>query len=342
MLNLKKTAVAVLALGSSAVFAGTMGPVCSAVNVTVPCESTAWDFGARALYLKPSIGDAGIVGVDIPAAGVTDFDYRTFQPNYNWGFMIEGSYHFNTGNDVNVNWYHLNNGNNFVFDNSFFFFNDTLPITTGNGGTASVGPNWNTVNLEFGQHVDFGEFKSIRFHGGVSYVRVANDLDITQTANANTATAFAGRIDSLDRDTAYNGFGPRVGADLAYDWGNGLGVYANAAGALYVGNKSFNDTFNRTSLAGVVAATFPNTWSASYTAVVPELEGKVGAKYTYAMAQGDLTFDIGWMWVNYFSAQLNATNTPSVAFATNQPSITSNDFSLEGLYFGLKWLGNVA
>jgi len=334
MLNLKKTAVAVLALGSSAVFAGTMGPVCSAVNVTVPCESTAWDFGADALYLKPTVGNSSVVGVNVPAAGVNTYDYRSLQPNYNWGFKLEGSYHFNTGNDVNLNWYHLNNGNNFTLGD-VSLFNNAFDTATSTAATASVSPNWNAVNLEFGQHVDFGEFKSIRFHGGVSYVRVNNDIQITQTG----AISAAGRISSLERDTTYNGFGPRLGADMTYDWGNGFGIYANGAAALYAGNSSANDSYALTDLSGVTVTGFPSASNVSFTSVVPELEAKVGAKYTYAMAQGDLTLDVGWLWINYFQSNLAREAQTTL---TNKNLPDAQNFGLEGLYFGLKWLGNVA
>ena len=328
MLNLKKTAVAVLALGSSAVFAGSMGPVCSAVNVTVPCESTAWEFGAKAIYLKAQTGDnSGYNPV------FDDSRYVDHAPNYNWGFQIEGAYHFNTGNDLKLDWYHLSHSSqgSIGAQPAFTFYNPTslggTQTTTINSASKSVDPKWDAVNIEVGQHVDFGDNKAIRFHGGAQYARVTNEINTTSNTSF-TATSPAVTLNNYRQvqnyGHTYNGFGPRVGMDLSYDWGNGLGIYANGATAILAGTRSFSDSY--TDSLSPRNATVSNL---SRTAVVPVMDAKLGATYTYAMAQGDLTLDAGWMWVNYFSAQSNVAGSTS-------------DFGLQGPFVGLKWLGNIA
>ncbi|MDX2346218.1 MAG: Lpg1974 family pore-forming outer membrane protein [Legionella sp.] len=325
MLNLKKTAVAVLALSSSAVFAGTMGPVCSAVNVTVPCESTAWDVGARALYLQPSYA-----GGDYGYAAINDNGrYVEYNKTWGWGFMIEGSYHFETGSDANLNWYHFGKSNK----KSYTIADGSAGVVAPDGsftGTSKTNPKWDAVNLEFGQHVDFGEKKDIRFHGGVQYARIANNvkLGVTPSTEATTPAGVLppGATATFQRKPTYNGFGPRVGADMGYEWGNGLGVYANGAAALLAGSNKVSAVFTDTTGNRIAQ-------SASKPTVAPELEAKLGLKYDYAVAQGDLTLDVGWMWVNYWNV------TQTIAPATTP---VEGDFAVQGLYFGLKWLGNVA
>lgn len=311
MLNLKKTAVAVLAFGSSAVFAGTMGPVCTAGNVTVPCERSAWDFGVQALYLKPSYSGASYLG-STTVNGVETFHRANY--NWGWGFKLEGSYHYGTGNDVNLNWYHLNKSNS-----------QTIPATFTNPAghvidanvSATVKPRWDAVNLEFGQHVDFSPMSKIRFHGGAQYAYLQ-----TKNTIKGTGTHYL----SFSNNLRYSGFGPRAGADMAYDWGNGFGVYANTAAAVLVGTKKFTDTLSH-SVLGVTSV------NGSTTAIVPELEAKLGATYTYAMAQGDLSIDAGWMWINYFDPLQNG-----IAFGET----SETNVGYQGPFVGLKWVGNVA
>lgn len=325
MLNLKKTAVAVLALSSSAVFAGSMGPVCSAVNVTVPCESTAWDFGAKALYLQPAFsgGDYSYSAVN-NATGA----YQDFNQTWAWGFFIEGSYHFNTGNDANLNWYHIDKSTTRNLSGDFSLLR--APDSAFQSAQTRINPKWDAVNLEFGQHVDFGENKNIRFHGGFQYARIANTMRLTGT---NAADVNDGLNVVAESKPTYNGFGARVGADMGYDWGNGLGVYANGAAALLAGSSKVSNTVTNTGTGANAIQ------SASKATIVPELEAKLGLKYGYAMAQGDLTLDVGWMWVNYF----NPTQAIQSNLATpTRPQVVSGDFALQGLYFGLNWLGNVA
>jgi hypothetical protein len=302
MLNLKQTAVAVLALGSSAVFAGTMGPVCAPGNVTVPCEKTAWDFGAQALYLQPTYsGDLGLVNV---ATSGSSTSLDELDPNWGWGFEIEGSYHFGMGNDLNVNWYHIHNTTT-----------NTFTAGTLAGGYQTT-PKWDAVNIEFGQQVDFGDMKGVRLHAGVQFGRVGNRYQVVDTTAVGTPT--------ITRNAIYNGFGPRFGADMYYGVGNGFGVFGNVATALLIGTSGMSTT-------GYGVGSF-NVYS-SRTVMVPELEGKLGANYMYSMAQGDLTLDVGYMWVNYFNV-VNAQSSIS-------PRAANVDFGLNGIFFGAKWVGNV-
>ncbi|MDF1827905.1 MAG: Lpg1974 family pore-forming outer membrane protein [Legionellaceae bacterium] len=321
MLNLKKTAVAVLALSSSAVFAGSMGPVCSAVNVTVPCESTAWDIGAKALYLQPAFSDGYY---SYPVVNSATGAYQNFNQTWAWGFFIEGSYHFNTGNDANLNWYHINKTSSRNITSDLSFIPD-LSVT--GASSISLAPKWDAVNLEFGQHVDLGENKNIRFHGGFQYARIANTEKRLRSATIQDQEV----VFAVQTKPTYNGFGARVGADMGYEWGNGLGVYANGAAALLAGTSKISRSV-------VINGATVNTPNASKATIVPELEAKLGVKYGYAMAQGDLTLDVGWMWINYFNPTQAIASTPT----NRRPQVVSGDFGLQGLYFGLNWLGNVA
>ncbi|MGQ3889576.1 Lpg1974 family pore-forming outer membrane protein [Legionella sp. CNM-1927-20] len=317
MLNLKKTAVAVLALGSSAVFAGTMGPVCTPGSVTVPCERMAWDFGVQALYLQPVVDHYAGFYLD-PLGGR---HYNEIEPDWDWGFRLEASYHFGTGNDLNVNWYHFKSDDNhssyLVFSPEIIGTPGTPVLPAGNYPVSvSAEPEWDAVNVELGQHVDFGEFKDIRFHGGVQFVRIEHELNVA---------AFPSPVSIIPAGTAagytrFHGFGPRIGADMNFNLGNGLAIYGKGASALLIGESKFRDSVN-------ALGTFTGTGYGERDALVPELEARLGVAYTYAMPQGDVTLDVGYMWINYFNAQ--------------HTSFTSSDFALHGPYAGLKWVGNV-
>ncbi|KTC84893.1 Lpg1974 family pore-forming outer membrane protein [Legionella brunensis] len=307
-LSKKIIITAALTLGSS-VFAGTMGPVCTPDNVTVPCASTAWDLGIQALYLRPTYSADNR---HFAYGGFQDINgttvYRQLKTDWDWGFKLEASYHFNTGNDINVNWYHWDEDKTYVFSRPSLDGERFLTLHH------HVKPKWDAVNAEFGQHVDFGLRKNIRFHGGLQFARLQQREYSPYTEifpDGSTGTG-ANRL-----KFKYSGVGPRIGTDMSYDLTNNFAVYGNAATAILVGDNEVIDTSDVSPNRG------------SHTSVVPELEAKLGAKYTHLIAKGTLILDGGYMWINYFDT-----------FHMVQENVRGQtDFALNGPYVGIKWIG---
>ncbi|GGI87289.1 Lpg1974 family pore-forming outer membrane protein [Legionella impletisoli] len=306
-MKISKTALAILALTSSVVSAGTMGPACTAEDVTIPCNRHGWDFGAKALYLQPSYtGDFSVTNFT-NASNITT--YNELVPGWSFGFMFEGSYHFGSGKDINLNWYHQGSTTTY----SELTGTAAAPQTL----TVELRHKWDAVNAEFGQHVDYGEHKNIRFHGGAQYARINHNIYYNSAITTPADTIFM----------RFKGFGPRAGLDMSYDWNNGLAVYAKTAAAVLAGSSDYS-----TVTLGLIAPTGGS--NGSNTGVVPELEGKLGFTYSCSLAQGDLSLDAGYMWQNYFNAQ-----TYRLAAATGISQTT--DYGLQGPYLGIKYIGYI-
>jgi len=347
MVSLKKTALAVIALGVSGVASAAMYtpapapmPACSAENVTVPCAQNAWDLGIQALYIQANnVESVSQTATIDDADNVFTGNNQDYQPSWVWGFRLEGSYHFGTGNDVNLNWTHFNKDSNNQVTNGLvvpsYLNNPAFGASYDDGVVTSFDNKFNEVNLEFGQKVNFGEHVNARFHAGLSYVRIEQDIDQTGTdQDLDNDPVFIDESDNISTTSKFNGWGPRGGVDLAYDCGNGFAIVSNMAAALYVGNRDFNSTENNTSFDedGAISGTSQVNNDSSSRIIVPAAEAKLGLQYGHPTSHGDCILQAGYQINNYWDSVQRSNN--------NSLADQDTNFAFQGVYFGLKWVGN--
>lgn len=337
MFKLKHSITSFLILSNSFAFAGAMGPACTPGNLSIPCDRAAWSLGAQALFLQPSFGGNGL-GYSAFSYGTDSFGgtvgasnlYNTITnvtPEWSWGFQIEGAYLFGTGNDLDVNWYHLKSSTSEYLPRGSLFSGNAPALYA---GLIEVAPAWDAVNVELGQHIDFDEIKMMRLHAGLDFSRVK-----TVFTNYPQLSSISGPLFITTDDISFNGFGPRLGDDFTYMVGHGFGVYAKGAASLLIGTA-------KQQVSGYQNLAFPQSFSTgNYVqtnngVVIAELEAKLGLRYDYPTAQGIFGLDVGYMWVNYFNALVSQTGSGLAGSASS--TSTAANFNLNGLYFGLKWV----
>ncbi len=300
MRKIKKIIGTILLLNSSGLFAANLDTVC-----LTQCGSAAWDFGIQALYLKPSYSGEYAYLNDTRVSPHVD-RRNALEANWDWGFKLEGSYHFNPNNDLNLNWYHYKQPTTGSF---VFRTNPTADVYTHE-------PTWNAVNLEVGQYARFNEMNILRLHGGLQYAQ----LKTTYEGHGTDPITGPGTENVFMQ---YYGVGPRVGADIIiYSANTGLAFAAKGAAAMLAGDRKFNysETF------GVGYAT-----SGSNFAVVPEAELKLEGQYNYITSVGTFNVTLGYLFVNYFNALADH----------DEFEAAETDLAFNGPYLGIKWTGCV-
>lgn len=321
---LKKTILAVLGLATSGfVSAGTAGlskaPVCVPGNVTVPCEAKKWSLGVQALYLK------AIFDADYSYGLLQNGVYRDVNNDWDWGFRLEGSYHFSTGNDITLAWIHYDT------DNRQAGFVGIVPLSATFAETnvpyaLNIDNKFDQVNLVMGQHTGASVFKNIRFYGGLQYADIR--VDASNRFLRTPTPLLAAGVNSVRQhhDTDFNGLGPVAGVDYAYLITDGLSVTANSAMSILYGTGRYSEGYIYSN------DLIPLSIYGSKKMIVPSLEAKLGVNYALPLAEGLLNLEGGYQVVNYF----NALQTRGLNGTTR---LTNSDYGLHGPYLGVKWLG---
>lgn len=264
--------------------------VCHNTPNQVPCEQNAWDVDGEALYFRNN-SNAFIGAVNTRNVN----NALAFRPGYGWGFRVEASYHFGTGNDFTVNWSDYKKSTSSVDDAAGLF----------QAGTDyTMRSEFDIVNFEFGQHLDFGEKVAIRMHVGIQ----------TNTLREYWAQIVGGVGNSATTDgNRQTGWGPRAGIEGDYELIRGIAFYAK--GALAVLSMKQTLVSNANNVFWGVNETVYN--------IIPETELSFGGKYYQVMPQGIFTMKVAWEELAYINA-----------------SFGNASLAWNGISFGLKWLGN--
>jgi hypothetical protein len=318
----KKATIAVLGLAANVAIAGSMGPVCTPGNVTVPCDTKLWDFSAQALYLRSSFGSSKTF-----ENGVIPLTFnKEVKNNWNWGYRLEGSYHFSTGNDITINLMHYSTSINPTTLLGFLTVPALIPVIP----FELTGLNRiDQVNLVMGQHTDFSMRDKIRFYGGLQYANIQSTTTRYYITEEIPAPFPAGNPFSFFDNTDYKGIGPVVGIDYAFYITESLSLTANGAGSILYGTKRYH--------AGFVFNPFDLILEQAFyrqKGIVPSLEAKLGVNYAHVTPIGIANIQVGYQAINYFNVL------EGQLFSNLIGPVMTVDYGLFGPYFGLKLVGD--
>ncbi len=193
--------------------------------------------------------------------------------------------------------------------------------------TDNLGYELNTFDLMISQYMNIGEHMQMRFGAGASYVELEENESATIAATSSRGNFPDGGF--AQQSSEYKGWGPRLGIDARYDFGEdieGLGIVAGGSVAYFLGDLDAVTPQVKNKAIAYINNELDNQ-------AVTNLRGNVGIDYVYYFEDQDLPtlgLEIGYQ-VDYYADAISASQ------ATSSSEITFTEAAtFSGPYVNLK------
>lgn len=347
-------------------------PTCvgAPVSVFIPKLAPGFEFNGSFLLLRPGADNLGFATITtfLPLQN-PQWAVQALDPAYQPGFTFGARYAFaNSGKDIRANWEHLRTSDSTSVAVSnpatqwISPFSQTGPSTSEQANQVGifhfksaqgqVAFDYDMVNLDAGQAVNFGLNTQVRLFAGLSWLRLQEQLISTFYNDPNISPVLpvvappnqSLQSISLNNTSTFTGAGPRLGLTAAHNLSHGFSFVGQLTGAVLAGwmqpaQYSFNAIFDN-------AVNSEQIRSPRATQVVYASDAKLGLGYSRPMRPGSVfSIESGFkaaIFINPFSTYETSTNVLALdigSLSTNSMRHTPSNFTLNGWYttFSLKW-----
>ncbi|HVV67865.1 MAG TPA: Lpg1974 family pore-forming outer membrane protein [Gammaproteobacteria bacterium] len=366
---MKKFSVVLAAAGLTASLGAyaTLPTDATPFSLNIPNLQSGLEITLEGLLVRPDVINsdyATLQDIDLDRGRRDHFNFsdnrsvQNVNPSYDFGFRVGLGYIFpDSGNDVQLSWTHFqdtNTNSTGIGDNEVLVTGAGVPLINPNifgdeifgdaSANTSLKNQFDAVDLTVGQYVNIGTRLQTRLFGGLRYAYVQQN----QTSNYGAFYQRENRDDPFlvygERDTfnsKFNGLGPRLGFQAAYNVWDCFGVTGSVAGSLLVGKvKSSSDTdivVDVEDRRRDEPFSFDINSSSNVWRVVPELDARLGLNYTWTVGTNSaLTLEGGYQVTQYFNAVDKLHNNVSVLNGVNTTRETS-DVGFDGPYLSLNY-----
>jgi len=251
-----------------------------------------------ALFLQPSTSNTHYAVEAMPLP-IYSPSWSTFDlhPRYRFGFDVGGKAIIDdSGTHIMVHWEHFRSSSSAstqVSSENMIgpFFEIGPDASPYNQAQAEVRFHIDEVTVALSKFIDIGEQWTTNFFGGVSFVRIQQDLFSYFSNPASTITR------AIQTPIKFLGAGPQVGVDVAYTIFKQLFLVGKMQASLLVGSMKNHTAYASTSpILGLLGAASPNNQSTSIQKrmqVVPALQESIGLSYSFSSRCEQLAITIG-------------------------------------------------